>query len=236
MLDVAKLIELLSEDDDGGSDFVCPFIDTSQIHVSDPPGFEILPREYLSYAEVELAQDDARSRINCITHLKRALECQIDTFLHAWCLRSYVKNKRMLLHAKLELLKSLGLLNARSVTRFNQIRNKVEHEYARPNTQDLDIYFDLVSALVAILERAVVSPNELIVILNDGGVDIKYFTTAPRITIDAGEHGKLEASIDEDIELFCVCFRILFLLADHTVVHVINRDTLIDRLKQLSKQ
>lgn len=83
MLDITKLVEILTTYDDTQVDPV-PHVETWDWRMFDPPKFEILPREYLSYAEGEIDRDSVVSRINCIGHLKRALECQVDIFLHVW--------------------------------------------------------------------------------------------------------------------------------------------------------
>lgn len=46
------------------------------------PKFELHPRDYLAFAEAELSKNTTVSLINCVSHLKRAAECEIDTFLH----------------------------------------------------------------------------------------------------------------------------------------------------------
>lgn len=41
------------------------------------PDFELLPFDYLEYAEKELAdiKENNAKKINCISHIKRAIEC-----------------------------------------------------------------------------------------------------------------------------------------------------------------
>lgn len=245
---VAQIIDLLTKDTDVEDklwEHTYPYVTGSRTRASEPPAFETFPREYLSYAEAELDQGTPASRINCVSHLKRALECQIDIFLNAWCLRDYARKQRMQLHAKLEFLKALGLLNARSVTRLNLIRNKVEHDYAKPSIADLDVYYDLVAALIAGLERATVGADTVEVVVSDGDFNIGYAEAEPRIIATLSkrsdvigrwrEHEKLEISLADDKEHFIQCFRILFLLADADR-YIIDQDTLLDRLEQMRPQ
>ena len=46
----------------------------------------------------------------------------------------------------------MGIFNSRSLEKLNLIRNKVEHEYAAPKVEDLEVYFELVQAFVYALD------------------------------------------------------------------------------------
>lgn len=120
-------------------------------------------QDYLGYAERELdsflaSQPDCKDNIhliNCVAHLKRAVDCQIDTFLYVLNLHKSFSKKNLRFDKKLEFLKAAGIFSSRSLTRLNNIRNKMEHDYEIPKTEDIQVYFDLVSAFVAILQNAI---------------------------------------------------------------------------------
>lgn len=99
---------------------------------------------------MSLSGSNVAQRINCIAHLKRAAECQLDTFLHIMNLRP--KRKRMSFSQKLETIRPFGILSPRALAKLNQIRNRLEHEYASPEVADLEIYFELVSAFAYAIE------------------------------------------------------------------------------------
>ena len=54
---------------------------------------------------------------------------------------------------KLLFLSDAGFFNSRTIRRFGTLRNKIEHEFKRPKIDDLEAYYDLVTALVAILQN-----------------------------------------------------------------------------------
>jgi len=125
------------------------------------PKFDLFARDYLRFAEHELLQLQKNTNIiehihliNCVSHLKRAIDCQLDTCFYILNLQVF-KKKNLSLNAKLSFLKSAGIFNTFSLSRFNTIRNKMEHDYKIPDIEDIETYYDLVSALVSILESLV---------------------------------------------------------------------------------
>ncbi|WP_196233294.1 hypothetical protein [Paenibacillus polymyxa] len=118
------------------------------------PPFELSPRDYLQFAELELesTKHNHLSLINCVSHIKRAMDCQIETFFYSYNLYTFFKNKRLGIDKKLEFLRESGVFSSRSLSRLNSIRNKMEHEFEVPKIQDIELYYDLVSAFISILE------------------------------------------------------------------------------------
>jgi hypothetical protein len=116
------------------------------------PEFELMPQDYLDFAEEALLIPTQANRINCITHLKRAIECQCETMLHVLNLQSKGKNANF--PRKLEWVSCLSLMPSRSLAELNRIRNKVEHDYAHADDTDLSVFFDLVAGFVASVEGA----------------------------------------------------------------------------------
>lgn len=119
------------------------------------PSFELYARDYLEFAEHELNNNTTVSLINCVTHLKRALDCQLDTFLHVYNLFNLFNKKNLKVDKKLNFIKEIGVFNSRSLSRLNTIRNKVEHRYEIPKIQDLEVYYDLISAFIALLQSTI---------------------------------------------------------------------------------
>jgi len=107
-----------------------------------------MPFDYLEFAEDELERDTPAARINCVGHLKRAIECELDTLFGVLHLSKYAPN----LPKKLEFIAAIGIVSPRSLTKLNKMRNRMEHEYAIPEFQELDIYFDLASSFIHTLE------------------------------------------------------------------------------------
>lgn len=119
----------------------------------DLPDYEIHPREFLEYAEAELDDlDTNQSIINCLSNLKRAIDCQIDIFLHALNILEIYQERRLGIDKKLGFIEKCGIFSKGSLSRINTIRNKMEHHYQIPKIGDITVYFDLVTAFVYVLE------------------------------------------------------------------------------------
>jgi hypothetical protein len=112
------------------------------------PKFELMPFDYLEFAEQELSINSNSSKIGCVSNLKRATECEMDTFLYMLGLTEKIKG----FPKKLEFISKAGLLSPRSLTKLNRIRNKMEHEYSVPEIGELESYFDLASGFVHAME------------------------------------------------------------------------------------
>lgn len=117
------------------------------------PSYDLMPQDYLTYAAEALENPTDANRINCIAHLKRAAECQADTLFHLLCLSGNAKIRNFPM--KMTAIASLDLMPSRSIAELNRIRNKMEHEYAVPKIDDLNLYFDLVAGFVSSLEGAI---------------------------------------------------------------------------------
>jgi len=128
-------------------------VDTGGGPIVDLPDYEIHPREFLEYAECELSDlSSNQSVVNCVSNLKRAVDCQIDIFLHALNLLKIYKKRNLGIDRKLGFIEKCGIFSKRSLSRINTIRNKLEHHYAVPRIVDIEVYFDLVTAFVSVLE------------------------------------------------------------------------------------
>ena len=123
----------------------------------DFPSFEVTPFDYIVFAEKALKTDSLESRINCVSHLKHAIDCELDTFLHILNLDTLLhilnpKRDKASVAEKIGITGRIGVFNSRSLVKLNQIRNKMEHAYVEPEIQDLEVYSELVQAFVYALD------------------------------------------------------------------------------------
>lgn len=198
------------------------------------PDFELFARDYLQVAELELetylekSADEVGSHhlINCVANLKRAMDCELDTFLYVFGLRDIFSERNLGFETRLKFLHRAGIFSARSLIRLNQIRNRMEHEYEIPKVEDLEAYFDLVSAFVYLLEHSTTfaEHEESIFVVLDGhdilrGVRITYDYEKPQISTSWG--GADWGFYDRDQDLVCtldqykefaLLFRIMYAL------------------------
>ena len=107
-----------------------------------------MPFDYLEFAEQELDRSSTAARINCIGHLKRAVECELDTLLGVLGVAKHVTS----FPRKLDFAKNVGIISSRSLAKLNQMRNRMEHEYAVPDSGELEMYFDLANGFVHTVE------------------------------------------------------------------------------------
>lgn len=116
------------------------------------PEFELFPFDYLEYAETEMVgiEENDNKKINCVAHLKRAIECELDSFLYAMGLSKFIKPDNF--PTKMEWIGEMGIFAPRSLRRLNAIRNEMEHDYSVSKAQDIELYFDLASAFIHTLE------------------------------------------------------------------------------------
>ncbi|MCQ6360483.1 MULTISPECIES: hypothetical protein [Bacillus cereus group] len=122
------------------------------------PNFDLFARDYLLFAEHEILQlknnltnIEHVHLINCVSHLRRAIDCQLDICLDVLKIKVF-KKKNLSLEAKLKFFEEAGVFSSFSLSRFNRIRNKMEHGYQLPKIEDIETYFDLVSAFISVLE------------------------------------------------------------------------------------
>jgi hypothetical protein len=205
---VQNNLEFFEPDASGGFDF-------------DPPDFELYAPDYLQFAEEELGKGSTQSLINCVGHLKRALDCQLDTFFHAFNLLKLFSERNLKFEKKLEFLKATGVFSSRSLARLNTIRNRMEHDYEVPKIVDIEVYFDLASAFVSILERVAIHHKEVNFGMHnktrsDGYLSIEYEREIPRIKVTWESEGgdeELIADAATEIEVFAAFFKVLLLLS-----------------------
>jgi hypothetical protein len=131
--------------------------------IKEPPIFELFPSDYLKFAEQELSiyfdgkSYETRALINCILHLKRALDCQLDVFFYRLGISVFIKKMNLGLNSKLEFLQNVGIIKSRSIERFNKLRNKIEHHYQIPNVEDIEVYYDLITTLISNIEMTILA-------------------------------------------------------------------------------
>lgn len=114
--------------------------------------FDLTPFDYLRYAELEIKRDDEASRINCVAHLKRAIDCELDTLLHTMRLSDLFERKNLKIGKKLEFIAASGLFRSKSIETLNTLRNRMEHDYVVPDAEDIELYFEIVQAMIYAIE------------------------------------------------------------------------------------
>lgn len=152
------------------------------------PDFELLPRDFLEYAEQDLRETQTpRTLVNATANLKRAVDCQLDFFLSTLNLDKFYREKRLGVDRKLGLLRRAGIFRSRSLAKLNTFRNRLEHHYEVPKIHDVEAYFDLVAAFVAVVESTIplagLQSNLSNVLTCGGCVESDFSYEQPRIRL-----------------------------------------------------
>jgi uncharacterized protein YutE (UPF0331/DUF86 family) len=105
--------------------------------------FTIKPEEFLEYAESDLKIDDNHHLVNCLSNIKRAIECQIDSLLIGFGLFEKAKNKNWNFPTKIEKLNEIGIVSPRILSKINKSRNLLEHEYTIPEREKVEDALDV---------------------------------------------------------------------------------------------
>ena len=195
------------------------------------PEFQLHSQDYLNFAEQELeaflgnsGDWSSNSRlINCIAHLKRAMDCQLDTSLHVFNLYKVFNSRNLKIEKKLDFLTAAGVVSTRTLRRLNTIRNQMEHSYEIPRLHDIELYFDIISSFVAVLQRTVLLTsisNTQFEILDDtdnlsGILEIEYKFDIPSIKIAwniGTDNTKMSSDMDDPVKFAFFCESLYYLI------------------------
>ena len=116
------------------------------------PSFQLTAYDYLDYAIPLCSMNTDDALISCVSHLKRAADCQLDTFLEVIGLGKLFSKKNLKFERKLEVIEVAGVFRSSALVVLNQKRNELEHKYSVPDIEDVQIYYELVWAFVEVLE------------------------------------------------------------------------------------
>ena len=127
--------------------------------------WDITPLAYLEFAREEMTHDGSRSGINAVSHSKRAIHAHVDFLLHN-CGR-FLRDANF--PTKLELLHRLGIVAPTILTKYNRIRNLMEHEYTAPSKEQVEEVADVAELfLKATLNYTRLLPASLVFLPADG--------------------------------------------------------------------
>lgn len=121
---------------------------------------EYSPFDYLEFAQKDIeAENEPRNIINAIGNAKRALHLQVDTI----CIGYGYKSKSKDFPPKLDFLQEIGIVAPRVLKRLNKIRNRIEHDYYSPTTDEANDFLDIVELfLYATLNFVTFFPDKTI--------------------------------------------------------------------------
>ncbi len=127
------------------------------------PELEILPGDFIEYAEQDLLNKDNRSMINALSNAKRAIDCKTDMIMQS--LRIPLKKLKM---NKFEILHELGILAPRIIEKIRKARNILEHEYKLPSYDIVSDAIDIAILYDAAAQQLFKSFPEMVHLVNLG--------------------------------------------------------------------
>jgi hypothetical protein len=114
-------------------------------------------REFLSFAKQDLEEDSDRGRVNALSNAKRAIECRMDEILKLFNLWSFCSRQGLNLPQKLLFLRTKLGITAPDILKnlITSKRNILEHEYIRPERQEVRNCVDLTELFLKATDREV---------------------------------------------------------------------------------
>lgn len=116
------------------------------------PNYELTPYDYLDYVLPLCESNSTSSLISCVGNLKRAVDCQLDTFLHVVGLSKIFTKANLKFEKKLKAIEFAGMFHSNALANLNKKRNDLEHRYSVPDLKDIQVYYELVFGFVEVLE------------------------------------------------------------------------------------
>ncbi|WP_157380983.1 hypothetical protein [Burkholderia ubonensis] len=105
----------------------------------------IYPFNYLDFAKLDIAEEKSRrTLINSIGNAKRAFHLQVDIISDALGLGELRGARHPGFPEKLDFISKCGVISPNILRKLNFVRNKVEHDYAIPKSEEVDDYVDIV--------------------------------------------------------------------------------------------
>lgn len=116
------------------------------------PIFDITPQEFIKYAEYDLNLKYDHNIVNALSNAKRALDCQLDTILLVLGYYFLSQKKQWSFPKKIELIKELGIIAPRILKKVIKKRNLLEHQFIKPNKDEVEDFLDISMLFVASTE------------------------------------------------------------------------------------
>lgn len=111
--------------------------------------FEIQADEFIRFAELDLQLGTNHGLVNALSNAKRAIDCQVDSVLGCFGLLS-----RRNFPQKMTALNEMGIVAPRIVNKVVKARNYLEHEFKKPELEQVEDAVDIATLFVISLEQS----------------------------------------------------------------------------------
>ncbi|WP_318767469.1 hypothetical protein [Lactiplantibacillus carotarum] len=111
--------------------------------------YDVSPYQNLKFARIEINEvvqentdQSIRHCINCVNQLKRAIDGMMNIFFDRLGLLKIIEKLSWKFPKKLKFLVDLGVLQSQLTSDLNILRNKVEHDFSKPNIDEVKTYYE----------------------------------------------------------------------------------------------
>lgn len=105
----------------------------------------VYPYTYLQYARADQVDgDNPRNLVNAVGNAKRAFHYQVEMLCDAFGWKALHGSKHANFAKRLDYLGECGVLSPNILRKLNTTRNKVEHDYHIPSSDEISDYLDIV--------------------------------------------------------------------------------------------
>ncbi len=135
-----------------GYDENLTFVGAAKFSATESKAF-LEPRDFLNFAvEDSLTLDTERSRVNCLSNCKRAIDGQIDRLIGRLGFLPLARKQRWKIPRKLDFISERDLLAPRILRNINRLRNRLEHEFAPPSKRQVEDALDVATLFVSYVD------------------------------------------------------------------------------------
>lgn len=111
--------------------------------------FKINPENFIDYANTDIKSTCTHGLVNALSNSKRAVDCQIDKLLCS--LGIGIKNRN--LPQKITILKELGIVAPKIISKLIKKRNYLEHRYICPKREEVEDAVDIAALFIEATNR-----------------------------------------------------------------------------------
>lgn len=130
-----------------------PTLDYERIWADKRITFDIMPKNFLRFAENALSQNSESGLINALSNTKRALDCQVELIIYEHGFGKKLNKERWGFPKKIKFLQENGILAPRILEKINKTRNLLEHEFKKPDIEHVEDALDVVTLFIGYSER-----------------------------------------------------------------------------------
>jgi hypothetical protein len=134
--------------------------------------FETMPYEFIKYAEIDLESNVEHKYINALSNAKRALDCQADRLMKLFGFYEKSQKKRWGFPNKVEMINRFEIIAPRVLSKINKTRNLMEHQYIKPQPEQVEDFIDIVILFLASTDNYINNFIKEVEYLNE--TEIKY--------------------------------------------------------------